>query len=243
MAVQAVPRSMIKRNSTTTLKRVVPDVKHKICSIYPKEFVFSIHRNPILPACDDNSPKESTGFVDGIRYTFVEVGPGRSVKDESVDTGTQFLERYLVTEDIHSKTVALDCLGYSINEEGVASETESSRTFRGRGVFVPEGDEPTKEELLRAKVDWNNRAIAEYDRAQMDWAQYRKSNNISDHARIAAHLLGKNPEWLGGLESGTGPRPKTETETLLEAIKLLLSNQAQGLVPPGSGAAPVTKGK
>jgi hypothetical protein len=244
MPVAHVSRQDVKRNATTTLIRAVPDEdRHKICSIYPHEFVFATHKNPILPACDKNAPKEQSGEVDGIKYTFVEIGPGRSVKDDSVDTGSQFIERYEVRQEFTGKRMAYDVMGYSFNQNGEMSDTPSARTWRGRGVFVPEGDVPTKDELLAAQKAWYETAVIEYDRAQSDWAQYRKTSNIDDHQRLAAHLLNKNPEWLGGLESATGPKPKSEIEQLTDLVKVLLADRLQGSVPAGNAAAPVVKGK
>lgn len=244
MPVASVSKMDIKRNATTTLREVIPwTATHKVCSIYPKEVIFPTHGGYVLPACDDKAPKNQTGEVEGIKYTFIEVHPGRNVEDKSVDTGNQFLERYEVKQEIPAYTVALDLAGYAVAESGAISETHLAKTHKGRGIFVPVGDVPTKQELLDAKQAWLESAVVEYDAAQSSWAQNRKTSNITDHARLAAHLLGKNPEWLGGLEASTGQRPKSEVELLTELVKELILNRAQGSVPANSAAAPAFKGR
>jgi hypothetical protein len=217
VSISSIPGAALNRRPATTyVETISPTETHKICSVYPRPFTFSVHGYVTLPACDDKTPKENLGEVDGIRYSFVEVLPGLTRKDESVDTGDQFIEKYYVERNIPARAVALDTLGYSLDRSYAASETRASQSMVARGVFVPAGKNPTKEELLAAKDALMAGAAAAFDAAQMEWAQYRKTTNIDENARVAAHLLGESPEWLGGQKSSSiGAAPKKTTEELI----------------------------
>jgi hypothetical protein len=228
-----------RRPATTYVETIPATDTHKICSVYPRPFTFSVHGYVTLPAFDDKTPKENLGEVEGIKFSFVEVIPGVTRRDDSVDTGTQFIEKYHVERNIPARVVALDTLGYSLNDKYEASETRASQSMKARGVFVPASKMPTKDELLAAKKALMDGAAKAYDEAQMYWAQFRRTNNIDENARVAAHLLGESPEWLGGVKSASinvTPK-KTNEELLVDALNRLVALQEAKAQPPSANIA------
>ena len=64
------------------------------------------------------------------------------------------------------------------------------------GMFVPEGDEPTKQELLAALKRLEDFYRKHVDAAEASWSRNRDPRRINPVARIAGEYFGLNKEWL-----------------------------------------------
>lgn len=160
----------LKPGPQVNYRKYVSDDTHKICSVFPKEVHLHNHNGEYM----------IPGKKPGERFSFVEIRPGL----EKYELGE---ERYLVAQNILSIDVAKDYVGLTRGSEDLAN----------RGVFVPEGDEPTEEEIVAAEkrlFDWLQLKLDEGDR---EFSNTGKINHIDDNAKLASKLLGMEREWLG----------------------------------------------
>lgn len=69
------------------------------------------------------------------------------------------------------------------------------RGWKGHGVFVAAGDEPTKQELDAAKNEQRDFWLALIEEADKDWSRFRDHRKILSTAKVAARELGVKREW------------------------------------------------
>jgi hypothetical protein len=157
----------------------------KIVSVFPEPIYIphhSGHRN--IPAKGKNQ-----------RYAFVEVGP--SV--ERIDLGEG---QNLAMLSVSARRTAMDIIGLS--EEGkdeltgkVLAPAYTSSDLFDQGLFVPEGAEPTEEELLAAEHRrelWMERMIIRGDKA---WDVKNRLSDVPGEALLAARYRGITRPWFG----------------------------------------------
>ncbi|HEY6020820.1 MAG TPA: hypothetical protein VIY48_13260, partial [Candidatus Paceibacterota bacterium] len=63
------------------------------------------------------------------------------------------------------------------------------------GVFIAEGDEPTEEELAKARAAMEENMRRDVSEADASWARYHDPKHISMHGRAAAEYFGLRREW------------------------------------------------
>lgn len=151
-----------------TLKEYIPRVTHKLCSVFPRPFYFH----------DANGQYELKGCKPGQPFSFVEIQPGYDKYDLGED-------KHVVALAITAKDIAKD---YAMIHQG-------SDMYTSRGVFVPEGEEPTPEEVAAARqklAQWAEETVRKADRM---WSMTQKITDISDDAKLAAGVIAVEREW------------------------------------------------
>lgn len=141
---------------------------HKICSVFPGDIFFANH----------NGSYHLQGCKDGQRYSYIEVNPGT----EKYDLGE---DKHLVNLSIPSKTIAEDYLGI------LAGNTD----LTDRGLFVPEGDEPTDEELAEAHKRMRAFFEKQIETADREFSLRGQARFIDSNARLALKKLGLTRSW------------------------------------------------
>ena len=164
---------------------------HKVCNTWPAEFAIPHPTGPhyTIPA----KPEDK-------RYAFLEVGP----KPSTMDLGEC---RTLSLLNIPAKTLALDLIELSpagrdpITGKMMAPARVTSQFFE-RGLFVPEGDEPTDEELTAAETRRKRYMLEQIRRGDAAYARDHGSPvNVPGDARIAAEFLKIERPWAGSMET------------------------------------------
>jgi len=164
--MMSTPRA--QNSFRTEYKEFIPRTPHKICSVYPRDVSVENHNGAyIIPA-----PKE------GQEYGFVEVQPGLEKRDFGDGHFASFLT-------IYAKLVAEDFIGIP----------QGDTQFTDRGIFVPEGIDPTKEEIAAAREKLMKWAEGQVTRADVTWAQRGSIKDIADDAKAAAKLLKLERDW------------------------------------------------
>ena len=163
----ATPRNLNELNKTE-YKEFIPNVPHKICSVFSKDIYVANHNGSyVIPAKPENA-----------KYGYVEINPG--LEKRELGDG-----KYLSFLTIPAKLVAEDFIGIP------QGETQ----FLERGLFVPAGDEPTDEEIAAATERLMKWAEKQINRADVSWAQTGNIREIADDAKFAAKLLKLSREW------------------------------------------------
>jgi len=151
-----------------TLKEYIPRVKHKLCSVFPRPFYFHDANGQYeLPAC---TPK--------MAYSFVEIQPG--------------YDKYDLGEDKHISALAITAKEIAKDYAGILAGSDS---LTSRGVFVPEGEEPTEAEIISARkrlAEWAEDTVRKADRM---WSATQRITDISDDAKLAAGVISVEREW------------------------------------------------
>lgn len=153
-----------------TLKEYIPRVGHLLCSVFPRPFFFHDANGQYqLPAYTEDDPN---GFAS------VVIQPG--------------YDKYDLGEDKHISALSIPAKEIAKDYAGILA---GSTSLTDRGVFVPEGDAPTKEEILAARKKleaWAKDTVGKADRM---WAQTQKITDISDDAKLAANTLSIERTW------------------------------------------------
>lgn len=158
----------LRHQTQTEHRKFIPDVTHKICSVYPRQMTIeNAHGAYIIPAKPD-----------GQEYGFVEVRPGYEKRDFGEGRFASFMT-------IAAKDVAEDFIGIP------QGETQ----FTDRGVFVPAGEVPTPEEIAAARARLMAWAESQIQHADVSWAQRGSIKDIADDAKIAARMMKLEREW------------------------------------------------
>lgn len=151
-----------------THNKYVSEETHKICSVFPGPVhLHNHHGDYTIPACGDNE-----------EFASVEIQPGYDKYDLGED-------RHIVSLSITSKEVAEDFIGIP------AGRTD----YIDRGIFVPAGKLPTKEELADARKKlsaWLERQVLDADR---EYGQRGQARFVDSNARLALKKLGLNRPW------------------------------------------------
>lgn len=151
-----------------TLNKFVPETPHKICSVFPVVVEFHNHNGHyVVPACSE-----------GAEYTYCKVNPGYTKYDLGED-------KHLVNLSIPAKTVAEDFLGI------LAGRTD----FLDRGLFVPEGEDPTKEELEQARSRMRLWFETQVQKADEGYGLHGAARFLESTARLAVRHLGLKRAW------------------------------------------------
>lgn len=159
----------------------------------------------------DGSPLSAHGVIAGIPYAFALVGPDRE-RDDAGEVVTN------VFEAISSERHAMDVIGLAkagvdeLYQKQVSPPVSTSQLFE-KGYFVPEGDNPTPEELKKAvsrREKWMDEAVRKGDAA---WNRFHDHNQIPGDAMIAAkHRNITDREWSQDVRpSATSPCPVCRT--------------------------------
>jgi hypothetical protein len=153
--------------TTTRMLGVDPQERWKICSVYPKALYIHVqYCSAIIPALAEDSEKG---------YAYVEVGPipGEKGYGEGKRDITYFKSAKQTAQEL-------------IDDDG----------YRIRGVFVPEGEEPTPQEIAAAVARrnewWMKKMIPDGDSV---YAQRRDAALVDGNAKLAAQWLGIKREW------------------------------------------------
>lgn len=224
-------KKVTSKDGTVDYIEHVPNVTHKICSLYPR----IIHlETKSVPACTEETSPEVSGVVGGVKYSFVEVPP----KCSRVFIGGGKNDKWEVRLDVSAYDNARDMIGYVFSDQtDEPTPSPRSRELEGRGLFVPVGDVPTVAEIEAAKAKQLEFFHAVCEKAQSDWATTHKMTEIKDLQLIAARELGKRfgnkYEWVSGEYSLT---KKSEAEVLAEAIGKLIASQQQAPAPVAAAA-------
>jgi hypothetical protein len=153
-----------------TMKEYIPRVPHLLCSVFPRPFFFHDANGQYeLPGCKGTEP---TGC------SSVSIQPG--------------YDKYDLGEDKHISALSIPAKEIAKDYAGLLTGTTM---FTDRGVFVPEGDAPTKEEVNAARKRleaWAKDTVGKADRM---WAQTQKITDISDDAKLAANCLSIERTW------------------------------------------------
>ena len=156
------------RGPQVELTEFIPRKNHKICSVFPGEIHFHNHHGSyVLPGCPE-----------GKRFTFVEVQPGYNKYDLGED-------KHLVHLSIAAKTIAEDFIGV------ISGRTD----YIDRGVFVPEGDEPTDQELAEAEGHLRKWLESKINEAEKVFAETGRMSWIDSNAKAAARRMGARFKW------------------------------------------------
>lgn len=152
----------------TEYKEFIPNVPHKICSVYMRDIpVANHHGSYVIPAKPDDAD-----------YGFVEVRPGLEKRDFGEGRFVSFLT-------IPAKAVAEDFIGIP----------QGDSQFLDRGIFVPEGATPTPKEIAAARERLLKWAETQIRVADVSWAQRGSIKDIADDAKLAAKLMKLEREW------------------------------------------------
>lgn len=180
----------------------------KVCTVWPMETTvphsaFGTHAT--IPGCpgEDATPQAGAFFVDSNgerkltnRYGFTLAPSGVEQQDMGgcVTLGIR---------SITSRRIAMDVIGLSeAGTEMVNGQTISlcppvrtSPMFE-KGYFVPEGDDPTEQELDQAEDRREQFLNAAIQKGQRIWMQTKNMNLIPPEALIAANFKGEaGLEW------------------------------------------------
>lgn len=220
-------KQVVSKDGSTRYVEHVPLTTHKICSIFPMDLSLETR---VVPGCNDKTPKENLGTVGGVRYSFIEVGP----KASRVFVGGGKNDTWEVRMDVSSYDHARDMIGYIFSDNSdEPARGGRAEQLEGRGLFVPQGDTPTLEELAAAKKRQDEFFEAEAQKAQSWWAVHRDMKNITELSILAAKTLGHKYEWMAG-ESRL--EKKSDAEVMAEAIAKLIAAQQQTAAPVAAAA-------
>ena len=151
-----------------TLNEYIPRVNHKLCSVFPRPFYFH----------DANGQYELPPCTRDMAYSYVWIQPGYDKHDLGED-------KHISSLVIYAKDIAKDYAGIL---SGATDRTD-------RGVFVPEGTEPTEAEIKVAREKLAKWAEATVRKADVMWSQSGKISDISDDAKLAAGFISVEREW------------------------------------------------
>ena len=159
------------RFRTTRIIAVDVNERHPICSVYPAPLRFHVQWFQGTLPALERGQKYAKLIVPPIPSA-KEYGEGK--KDIQLIKGAkQCAEELLAGDD-----------SYSL-----------------RGVFVPEGLEPTEAEIARAiaqRDEWWGKMIAKADN---DYAQRKSTGDVDGNAKLAAAWLGVKREWSSVVDS------------------------------------------
>lgn len=164
---------------------------HKICSVFPRKIHCIAHWS-------NGGGYEIPAPKPGEAYSFVEVGPGEHKFD--MGNGQRFTAR-----DISSADMARDVIGLSRERQVLNNDTGQLQTVPGRysshftrmGVFVPEGDVPTEQEIAAARaqlIAFFNEKLAEGD---VEYQRHKNAAFVEEICRVAAEFLHADRPWIG----------------------------------------------
>lgn len=158
----------------------------RICSVYPAQAVITHGANTIVvPECKE-----------GMRVAKSDpVGPGTEKKDFGND-------QKVVLESISSRDNALDAIGLTrgrVNSRGEQIQARTTSEWFESGYFVPEGDEPSDDEVAKARERLRSWATRWLNKGDEGFAVDQKPARVDFRAKLAARILRVRRAWSEGM--------------------------------------------
>ena len=163
-------------------------VPKKLCSVVPWDlYITHWSMQGVLPAA-------ASGAVGS-----VVVGPGVSKRDLGNN-------QHVAIVNISPRVMALDLMGLEAGrcDNRNRPKTGHSSSWWEMGVFVPEGDEPTEEEVAAANARLRTWCTERVIHGDNQYAMTKNAGAVDALAKKAARILKVDREWAQDLTEGSG---------------------------------------